>query len=335
MAKKIAIIGGGIIGLYIGWKLSLKGERVFVFEKKEEKDADFKCCSGLVSERIKNFIPIDDSYIKNEIRSCKISFPQKQIKLIFMPKHFALNREKVMRKLIALNKESGTEVKFGEEVKEIPTGFDRVIFCDGANSFIRKNSNSKQDFRLGAQIIVNEKDANTFAETFFIKSGFCWRVPRGETVEYGIITKPGKIIEEFDRFLKKHGKDRKSGEFHSAVIPQPSSFNSLFFSNNKSIFLCGDALGLVKPWSGGGIIWNLVAADILIKNIDNSLEYKKKIKKKFAWQIIKGSASNKLVSFVGNNFSFLLPSKVIYNNDFPNMAKTLFRLIKKIKSANL
>ncbi|MFA6251983.1 MAG: FAD-dependent oxidoreductase [Candidatus Paceibacterota bacterium] len=335
MAKKIAIIGGGIIGLYIGWKLSQKGDSVVVFEKKEERDADFKCCSGLVSERIKNFIPIDDSYIKNEIRSCKISFPKKQIELIFTPTHFALNREKVVRKLIALNKESGTELRFGEEIKEIPAGFDRIVFCDGANSFIKKNSKQNQKFRLGAQIIINEKNINTFAETFFIESGFCWRVPRGETVEYGIITKPEKIIEEFDHFLKKHGKDKKSEEFHSAAIPQPSSFGSLFFSNNKNIFLCGDALGLVKPWSGGGIIWNLTAADILIENIDNSLEYKKKIKKNFAWQITKGSASNKLVSFIGNNFSFLLPSKITYDNDFPNMAKTLFQLIKKGKSANL
>jgi flavin-dependent dehydrogenase len=335
MPKKIAIIGGGIIGLYLGWRLSQKEESVVIFEKKNESEADFKCCSGLVSERIKNFIPIESTLIKNKIESCKIKFPKKEIELIFNPNHLALDREGVVRKLIKLNKERGTKIRFGEEIKSIPAGFDKIIFCDGANSFIKKQNEFKNNFRLGAQIIVEEKNNNNFVETFFIDSGFCWKIPRGETIEYGIITNPETLVNEFEKFLSSQNKTRESGKFYSATIPQPKNFNSLFFSENKDIFLCGDALGLVKPWSGGGIIWNLVAADLLIKNIDNSLNYKRAIKNKFAWQIFKGSISNKLVGYLGNNIPFMLPSKLIYDNDFPNLPKSIFSLIKMSKSANL
>ncbi|MCK9578771.1 NAD(P)/FAD-dependent oxidoreductase [bacterium] len=335
MSKKIAIIGGGIIGLYIGWKLSQKGDRVVLFEKKTETEADFKCCSGLVSERINNFIPLDDTFIENEIKSCKINFPKKQIELIFNPKHSALDREKVIRELIRLNKEAGTEIKFGYEIKEIPVGFDKLIFCDGANSLIRKSNNKKQFFRLGAQLVINEKNSNNFVETTYINSGFCWRIPRGDTIEYGIVSKPDILVSEFDSFLKSFNKSKSLGIYHSAVIPQPLSFNSLFFSEDKNVFLCGDALGLVKPWSGGGIIWNLTAADILLKNIDDSSKYKKELKRKFSWQILKGRISNSLVCFIGRRCPFLLPSKIIYDNDFPSIIKTLFRLIKKVKSANV
>ncbi|MDD5639265.1 MAG: NAD(P)-binding protein [Candidatus Pacebacteria bacterium] len=335
MAKKIAIIGGGIIGLYIGWKLSQKGESVVIFEKKNESEADFKCCSGLVSERIKDFIPVDDSFIINEIKSCKIKFPKKQVELIFNPNHLALNREKVIRKLIKLNRDVGTTIRFGEEINNTPTGYDKIIFCDGANSFIKKQNGFKNDFRLGAQIIVEEKNDKNFAETFFINSGFCWKIPKREITEYGIITKPKILLSEFDKFLSLYGKTKESGKFYSAVIPQPKNFNSLFFSENKNIFLCGDALGLVKPWSGGGVIWNLVAADLLIKNIDNSFVYKKAIRNKFAWQIFKGAISNKLVGFLGNKVPIFLPKKIIYDNDFPNIIKSLLGLIKIRKSANL
>jgi flavin-dependent dehydrogenase len=336
MPKKIAIIGGGIIGLYLGWKLSQKGESVVIFEKRKEQDADFKCCSGLVSERIKNFIPIDNSFIKNEIKSCRIKFSKKQVELFFKPKHLALNREKVVRRLIDLNKEARTELKFGQEIKDIPFGFDKIIFCNGANSFLRRNENSsKQDFRLGAQIIVEEKSDSNFVETFFINSGFCWKIPRGDTVEYGIVTKPEILVNEFEKFLDSQNKTIKSGNFYSAVIPFPKNFDSLFFSEDENIFLCGDALGLVKPWSGGGIIWNLTAANILVDNINSSFSYKKAIKKKFAWQILKGSISNRLVGHLGNNIPFILPSKLIYDNDFPKLSKSVLSLIKMSKSANL
>ena len=48
--QNVAIIGGGICGLYLSWKLSRKGHLVTVFEKK--KKIGNEICSGLFSERI-------------------------------------------------------------------------------------------------------------------------------------------------------------------------------------------------------------------------------------------------------------------------------------------
>lgn len=331
MAKKIAIIGGGIIGLYLGWKLSQKGEKVIVFEKKKEDLADFKCCSGLISERIKGFIPISDEMIKNIIESCKITFFNKVVQLFFQPNHLALDRELLIRDLIALNRVAGTELKFGEEILDIPLGFEKIIICDGANSFLRKKMGlPNPNFKLGAQLIVDEKNDNNYVETFSLPSGFCWKIPRGDVTEYGIMTDYWRLNKEFDSFLTSWGKNIKSGAYHAAVIPQPKfSFNSLIFSNRKDVFLCGDAMGLTKPWSGGGVIWGLTAADILIKNIENSFDYKKEIQKKFYYVIFKGYISNFLVKWIGKYFSFLLPSKIVYDNDFPNVLKSVFGLIKK------
>jgi len=330
MKKRIAIIGGGIIGMYLAWRLSEKGEEVVLFEKKEKEVADFKCCSGLVSERIKDFISIDEEMIKNRITHCKIVFPNKLIKLYFKPNHLALDREAVMRKLISLNESVGTDLRFGSMVSEIPDGFDKVIFCDGANSFYRTREGEKIPFKLGAQLLVSGHSEVDYVETYPIKSGFCWKIPRGDSIEYGVMAGSDYAIGELDRFLKERGVDKSEGVFHSAVIPQPViGMESLYFGDKKNVFTCGDAMGLTKPWSGGGVIWGLTAAEILIKNIDYGERYKREVTKKFYYNIGKGYISNAMVKWLGSNIPFLLPNEVTYDNDFPDMLKSLSSLIKR------
>jgi flavin-dependent dehydrogenase len=332
MKHKVAIIGGGVIGMYIGWKLSEKGNEVTLFEQKEKEVADFKCCSGLVSQRVKDFIPIEDEVIKNVIDHCEIIFPKKNIRLSFNPPHLALDREAMMRCLISLNERAGTILKFGMRVEGIPSGFDKVIVCNGANSIQRGEGIS---FRLGAQLLVKKDDHSHHVETYPIRSGFCWKIPRGSMVEYGIMTNSRILKKEFDIFLKRMDIDIGSGKFYSAAIPKPRfSHNPLSLGDGETFF-CGDAIGLTKPWSGGGIIWGLTAADILINNLDSVGGYRREVNKKFRYHIIKGHISNGLVNWAGVNIPLLLPSEVAYDNDFPNILKSLKSLIKRGKGANL
>ena len=61
---KVAIIGAGICGLYLALKLSESGSEVTVFEKKEKIGKEV--CSGLVSERILDFIPESQKLIQGD-----------------------------------------------------------------------------------------------------------------------------------------------------------------------------------------------------------------------------------------------------------------------------
>ena len=149
---KVAVIGGGVIGLYISWKLSEKGYDVSVFDRKKEGTLGEKCCSTLVSERIKQFVPITEDCIENVIDSCLIHFSKKMIKLDFSPRHLALDREKVISILFDLNKKAGTKIILGEDIKEIPQGFDKIIGCDGALSTVRKQLKLKSPkMKIGIQ----------------------------------------------------------------------------------------------------------------------------------------------------------------------------------------
>lgn len=312
--EQIAIIGGGIIGLYTAWKLKNKGYNVSVFERRSRLGG--KTCSGLVSNRIKEFIDIDKSLIKNEIDSTIIHFPRKDIKLELFPQHIVLDRDKVILKLAHLFQQAGGEIILGKEINrfsDLDNQFDWVIGCDGALSKVRREMQLKDPlFRLGMQVIVNKNEFSHTAQAWPFKSGFFWRIPQGNSVDLGVLGHPLGLIDRFKSFCLKQGVAIEDKDIKSALIPQ-----GLVLSQRDKVFLCGDASGLTKPWSGGGIIWGITEANILIDNFPNSQKYRSQVRKFFRTRMIKGRAITNLVYFIGKNLPFLLPSHISRDNDFP------------------
>lgn len=314
---RVAIIGAGINGLYLAWKLARAGHKVTVFEK--NKQVGGKCCSSLFSERAKEFIPLDNwqELIENKIDFCHIHFPKKTVKLGFRPAHIVVERQKLTEALLGLCLTCGAEVRFNQNIKNVPNGFDRVIGCDGALSNIKKGLELKQpSLRLGVQIFQAQKDASNQVETWPIKQGFCWRIPRGKQIEYGALGPVQSVKKDFERFLQdqdfyfytsKYGSEKIKG----ALIPQ-----GLVLPKSGDITLCGDAAGLTKPWSGGGIIWGLLAADILLKHFPDFQKYAKEIKSVFSKKIFKAKMAIPVVYFLGYNLPWLLPSDMGMDNDF-------------------
>ncbi|MFA5714119.1 MAG: NAD(P)-binding protein [Candidatus Paceibacterota bacterium] len=316
---KVAIIGGGVMGLYISWRLSEKGHDVSVFDKRKEDELYKKPCSALVSERIKQFIPISDECVENIINSCIINFPKKKIRLNFYPKHLALNKNRLMQILLNLNKKNRTNFFFEKEIKELPKGFDRIIGCDGAISVTRKllNLNSPK-MRMGVQVISNKEDYSDITETFSDGGGFSWKIPKGKTIEFGVLGE--KSIEEIKKIVKRENLNEK--DIKGALVPSPGCFlknAGLIFPKEDNITLCGDTMGLTKPWSGGGIIWGLHAADILIKTFPDFKEYKRQTVGFFRLKVLKGQISNFLVQFLGKHFPYIIPKQIRYDNDFPSL----------------
>ena len=309
-SQKVAIVGSGIIGLYLAWKLAEAGHKVTVFEKKREIET--KVCSALVSERINSFFLLSKNLIENKINSCQIHFPKKTITLNFKPAHFAIDRLKGAKLLLNLAEKSGAKILFGQTVSEIPQSFDKVIGCDGALSSIRKILSLPQPhFRLGLQLFMPIRDDSDYVEAWAIKDGFFWKIPRGSQIEYGALGSLDSIKENFQEFCEKQNIKLNEKVLQSALIPL-----GLVLPKGKDITLCGDAAGLAKPWSGGGIIWGLTAANILIKNFPNFDAYHREIQRLFGSKILLGKLSSQLVYFTGENLSFFLPSKITYDNDY-------------------
>ena len=75
-------------------------------------------------------------------------------------------------------------------------------------------------------------------------------------------------------------------------------------------------MGLTKPWSGGGVIWSLFAANILLKNFPDFIKYQKEVKKFFLPKIILSKIAKKLVYFFGFKIPWLLPKNFKIEGDF-------------------
>jgi electron-transferring-flavoprotein dehydrogenase len=305
---KIAIIGAGTCGLYLAWKLAKKREDVTVFEK--NNGIAEKVCSGLFSQRVLDFIPEAKGLIEKEINSAKIHFPEKTITLDFSKKFLLIDHSKLDNLLFDLARNAGAKIIFNKKISELPTGYDRVIGCDGAESFLRKYLKlSSPFFRLGIQGFVNTSSKENFADTWPCKNGFLWKIPRQDKTEYGIIGNMDEAYKIFNDFLKKNKINLEN--IKAKIIPQ-----GLIIPKNKKIALCGDAAGLTKPWSGGGVVWALTSADILLKNFPNFKAYSKKTKEFFSPKIIVSKFITKIVYFLGFRLPFLLPKNNRIDPDF-------------------
>ncbi len=307
--QKVAIIGAGISGLYLAWKLSQKKHSVEVFEK-EGKIGAKKICSGLFSQRILDFIPQSKCLIENEITSAFLYFPKKTIKIFFSKPFFVMNHSKLDELVFKLAKKEGAKINFNKEIKNIPSGFERIIGCDGANSIMRQKLGLKAPkFRLGILGFIKKRDYSGFVEIWPCENGFIWKIPRGEKIEYGIIAKPEKAKSIFNKFLKDNKIFLKN--IQARLIPQGFSI-----PKNKKITLCGDATGLTKPWSGGGVVWALISANFLLKSFPDFLNYQKRIKKFFLPRIMFSKMATKTVYFLGFNLPRFLPQKSKIESDF-------------------
>ena len=305
---RIAIIGAGISGLYLAWRLAEKGHQVTVFEKKEKIGKEV--CSGLFSERILDFIPESQKLIQNQIDSVLIHFPKKTLKIKFSRKFLVMSHFELDNLVANLAERAGAKIILNHPLNSLPDGFNRVIGCDGPNSIVRKNLGLPDpSYRIANQGFILKENYSNFVETWPTKNGFIWKIPRGKEIEYGIIESSKEAKKLLEEFLNKNNLQLK--EIRSGVVPQ-----GLIIPSNKKITLCGDAAGLTKPWSGGGVVWSLMAANLLLKNFPDFLKYKKEMKKIFLPKIIFSKVATKIVYFLGFKFPWILPKRLKIEGDF-------------------
>jgi len=337
---KVAIIGAGITGLYLAWKLAERGYDITVFEKKEKVGKE--TCSGLFSERILEFIPQSAGLIQNEINSVLLHFPKKTITVNFSKKIFVLSHFELDKLVANLAQEAGAKIILNHNISRsdldiFGNRFQRIIGCDGPNSIVRKNLGlPTPTYRLAIQGFIQKSDYSNFVETWPTKNGFIWKIPRGKEIEYGIIEKPERAKKLFKEFLdpvvkfrqgfsSKNLISRSESKFYYGVDKNKIKLNKLktgivpqglIIPFHSLITLCGDAAGLTKPWSGGGVIWGLTSTEILLKNFPDFIKYKKEVRNFFLPKIIFSKIAIKIVYFLGFKIPWLLPKETKIESDF-------------------
>ncbi len=276
----VLVVGAGPVGLYSAKLCESLGLNVAILEEHKEIGRP-KHCSGLVSTNINKFFPDIESWgvIENKVNYAVLH--ANGIKLKLDKRHVAayvIDRVKFDKKIHAMltskvfMKHKVMSIGKKDDCIFVNTNRERLegkilLACDGSYSTIARILGISPKERIKGLIgITNEQSRENHVDLFFdlsrLKDGFFWRIPRGETTEYGVFGRDVKL-NELKGFFKKKPK-----EIYGGTIPIGLS-NKLYLDR---ILLLGDAAGTVKPWSGGGVIYGLTSARIACKIIKKSFD---------------------------------------------------------------
>jgi len=310
----LVIVGAGAIGLYLA--RLCKEFDVVVLDK--NKFIGKHTCSGLYSTNLQKFLDIKNEWIENKVNAAILHSPKGnkiQLKKGNIAA-FVIDRDKMEEALA-----EGVSVKLGVKVENIEIKKDKAVLktntgnieskmivgCDGAHSVVAKHFGVRpKEIVNGLIALTEEKDYNDFVELWFnkdfVKDGFLWKIPRGERTEYGLLGKNAqfKTLEDFFGI--------KNYEKRFGFIPIGPAEKTYF----ERTLLMGNAVGITKPWSGGGILYGLTCAQIASRVIHKAIkendfsekalkEYEIEWKKMIMKSINYGLVFRKLYKISGNN----------------------------------
>jgi len=271
----VAIIGCGLVGCYLAGKLAEKGFNVLAIEEHRQIGYPSKC-TGLVSWRIKQLLPgLPESIIQNEVSSAEFFSPtgfrftlssKKPMYVVDRPKLDRWLYEKALQASMKTG-ERFVSFKAGKECVEINTSKDSykaelLIGCDGAFSAVARSAKLEQPSNVvyALQATVDGSfDAEKVELWFGSKVApqfFAWVVPISENrAKVGLATKE-KPREYFKSFVRMRCKRFVEPDTAGAI-----RFGLMKKTVDDRLLLVGDAASQVKPFSGGGIIYGLIAAN--------------------------------------------------------------------------
>lgn len=277
----LIVVGAGPIGSHLSTKFAGKGKDVLLLEK-GEVGKPLKG-TGHVSKDIFDHVPKQESFIEKEIHGAVIhnngsSFSFGRDRLT----SHVIDRVKFDKFMAERAKNEGVELRkerfldFEREGKNTVVETDSGTYeakmlagCDGPLSDVRLSSGLDKPRLFLHGIFTNQIEVGPIEQNYVelyldaSKDFFGWKVPRKEKLEYGLAVELGDdsrgALQEFAEEEGFHISELYSGQI--PMLPPKKV-------TKGRTFLCGDAAGHTKPFSGGGLIYGMTAAEIAAETID-------------------------------------------------------------------
>ncbi|MFW5922430.1 MAG: geranylgeranyl reductase family protein [Halodesulfurarchaeum sp.] len=285
----VAVVGVGPPGAHFARRAAERGHEVVAFERGAVGEP--LACSGHVSRDLWDFLPDDapGRLRQNEIRGARFHLDEAQERSYPFyreePISNAIDRVGLDRLLAELAADAGVDVRPQHTVTAVseraegvrlsvqgPDGEETieaslVVGADGPQSTVRRELGLPEPDELLVGILQHapEPDHGNFVDvSLTVPSFFAWRIPRGEAgVEYGLGAPPGyDVVSHLDRMVERDGA--RGGQRFGGHIPigPPDRVHT------ERAVLLGDAAAQTKPFTGGGILYGLRAAEIAAETLD-------------------------------------------------------------------
>ena len=301
------IVGAGPIGGYLAQKLAEDNLRVLILEEHSEIGRPFQC-AGLVNPKAMASVGLLETVL-TPIWGARIYSPEGT--LVEIGQKNKVRTWSVCRKLfdeavVIQSIKSGADIwlsskpvnlKIGEEKVEIeistPNGIKNLttkVICgaDGAHSWVRRKlkMGRPKETMIGMQIEVagyegKEGKLDMYTGSDISPGFFAWVIPSGETARVGVWSQTKYIGEKScedllnelmrnSRWSYKFKDCKEVGRFVGSV---PSGILKSTTSTRVALF--GDAAGICKPTTGGGIGPGFAHIDLIAGDFINLIRENK------------------------------------------------------------
>ena len=298
----VAVIGGGPGGLHAATLLARAGFAVAVFEEHENVGQPVHCTGVLADDAFREF-ELPRTTILNTLATAKFISPAGLQISYTTPSTEAhvVDRELLDRTIARRATEAGVRLCSGRRVRSLEPvhqgmrierdGGDAVqaravvLACGASYGLHRRFSLGMPAVSLNSAQLEVPAQRGGDVEVYFgsdtAPGGFAWTVPvtrrTGPCVRIGLMCERDAVLF-FRQFVNRVGPSwgvlpELVGEPRRRFLPL-SALPRTFASR---LLVVGDAAGLVKPTTGGGIYYSLVSATLAAETLipalhDNRLE---------------------------------------------------------------
>jgi geranylgeranyl reductase family protein len=292
----VVVVGGGPAGLYSGLLLAEEGFDVVLLEEHETLGAPTHC-TGIISDEASDLFKIPESLVLNRPTACLIHSPAGRV----FP--FASNGEGIAvidrgefdRELGTAAQRAGVEIRTGFKVERLhaeprsmqvvgPGGALRARVCIlacGVGYGLQRQLGLELPslFLHSAQLEVDTRDAPSTVELYLgqevAPEGFGWTVPvvRGERsrMKVGVVTR-GDAEQRLGGILATPGVAERIASPPGIPLRRLLPLTPARRSYGHRVLTVGDAAGLTKPTTGGGIFYSLLSGLFAAETLTRALQ---------------------------------------------------------------
>ncbi|MEE8465744.1 MAG: NAD(P)/FAD-dependent oxidoreductase [Dehalococcoidia bacterium] len=325
------VVGAGPAGNNAAFSLASLGYGVTVIDSRE--NIGDKLCTGLVGEECFRRYPIDPSLVYRELNSARVVAPSSEVLRFETPKTVArvVDRVGYVASFADKARAAGATYLLGQRVAAVEQHRDRVsvvtddgplearalVLAAGFGTQLNRQLGlgEASDYVVGIQALVETgslDEVEVYLGRDVAPGFFAWLVPTRPGYALAGLLVRKNALERFSRFISDRQADGRIRQLVSKATCWGIPLRPLRKTYADRVLVVGDAAGQVKPTTGGGIFYSLLASEIASGALDQALRddklsanrleaYQKEWKNLLSTELEVGYSARRAFEFLGDS----------------------------------